>query len=119
MTGPYTMLDVATSQALAMVLHELATNAAKYGALSSPHGRVEVKWTCAPAEAPTDLSLVWREVGGPAVAAPPESRYGVSLIHDLIPRELGGSVDLVFASTGICCTIGMPLKARPASRRQA
>ena len=108
--GPNITLSVAASQALAMVLHELATNAAQYGALSTPHGWVEVNWTCRPGENAANLSIAWREVGGPAVAASPDSRYGVSIIRDLIPQELGGSVDLAFASSGVCCNIEIPLE---------
>jgi two-component sensor histidine kinase len=108
--GPNITLPVTATQALAMVLHELATNAAKYGALSTPHGRVEVNWNRGPGEDAANLSIAWREVGGPAVAASPDCRYGASIIRDLIPQELGGSVDLAFASNGVCCNIEIPLE---------
>ena len=103
--GPNVMLTAAATQAVAMVLHELVTNAAKYGALSSPEGRVSVEW-----EAPDgSLSIAWRETGGPPVAAAaPQSGYGTSLIRDLIPHELGGKVDLVMAPEGVRCTIVIP-----------
>ncbi|CAH2402782.1 MASE1 domain-containing protein [Mesorhizobium ventifaucium] len=104
-------LTVAETQGLAMVLNELATNAAKYGALSTRNGRVEVVCNRGPSENATNLSIVWREIGGPAIAASPQCGYGVSLIRDLIPHELGGSVDLVFASEGVCCRIEFPVKA--------
>jgi len=113
--GPNIALPVAATQVLGMVLHELATNAAKYGALSTPHGRVEVNWNRGPSEDAANLSIVWREIGGPAVPASPACRYGVSIIRDLIPQELGGSVDLAFASSGVCCTIEIPLE--PARHR--
>ena len=109
--GPNVTLTVAATQALAMVLHELVTNAAKYGALSTPHGRVEVSWNRGTGEDAANLSIAWREIGGPAVAASPDCRYGVSIIRDLIPHELGGSVDLAFASGGVCCKIEIPLEA--------
>jgi PAS domain S-box-containing protein len=108
--GPNITLPVAVTQTLAMVLHELATNAAKYGALSTPHGRVEVNWNREPAEDAANLSIAWCEVGGPAVATSPDCRYGVSIIRDLIPQELGGSVDLAFASSGLCCKMKIPLE---------
>src|SRR5262249_60202764 len=108
--GPNITLPVTATQALAMVLHELATNAAKYGALSTPHGRVEVNWNRGPGEDAANLSIAWREVGGPAVAALPDCRYGVSIIRDLIPQELGGSGDLAFPSSALCCDIGIPLQ---------
>ena len=108
--GPAVTLTAAATQALGMVLHELASNAASYGALSTPHGRVEVSWTCEPGEDGT-LAIAWREIRGPAVAASPECRYGVGVIRDLIPRELGGSVELAFASGGVSCDIRLPLQA--------
>jgi PAS domain S-box-containing protein len=108
--GPKVALTVAAAQVLATVLHELVTNAAKYGALSTPHGRVEVSWDRGAGEA-AKLSIVWREVGGPAAIAAPESRYGVGIIRDLIPRELGGAVDLDFAPGGVCCKIEIPGEA--------
>jgi two-component sensor histidine kinase len=106
--GPKVPLTVAATEALAMVLHELVTNAAKYGALSTPHGRVEVNWNRGPGEDVANLSIEWREIGGPAVAASPDCRYGVSIIRELIPNELGGSVDLAFASGGVRCKIEIP-----------
>jgi PAS domain S-box-containing protein len=109
--GPNVRLTVAATQTLAMVLHELVTNAAKCGALSTPHGRVEVDWNRGLGEDAANLSIVWREIGGPTITASPECGYGVSLIRDLIPRELGGSVDLVFASGGVCCRFEIPLEA--------
>jgi PAS domain S-box-containing protein len=110
-SGANVTLTVAATQVLAMVLHELVTNAATYGALSSPHGRVEVSWNRGSGGDASNLSIVWRELGGPAIAPLPDGGYGVSLIHDLVPHELGGSVDLVFESSGVCCRIEIPLEA--------
>jgi PAS domain S-box-containing protein len=108
--GPEVTLTAEATYALAVVLHELVTNAATYGALTSPHGRVEVSWSV-PAAADADrLALDWQELGGPAVATSPDSKYGMSIIRDVIPRELGGSVDLAFASSGVRCRIEVPLK---------
>ena len=69
-----------------------------------------MNWNRGPGENAANLSIAWREVGGPAVAASPDCRYGVSIIRDLIPQEFGGSVDLAFASSGICCNIEIPLE---------
>jgi PAS domain S-box-containing protein len=110
--GPNVTLTVAATQALASVLHELVTNAAKYGALSTPHGRVEVSWSLGPREDAANLSIEWREIGGPAVAASPDRGYGMGIIRDLIPHDLGGSVDLAFAPSGVCCKIELPLGPR-------
>ena len=109
--GPDIALTAAATEALAMVLHELVTNASKYGALSVPEGRVSVSWESRNSgDAATVLTIVWRETGGPPVLAPPQDGYGTSLICDLIPHELGGTVDLAFSSEGVSCTIEIPLK---------
>jgi two-component sensor histidine kinase/PAS domain-containing protein len=108
--GDNVTLSVAATQAVAMVLHELATNAAKYGALSAPGGRVSVRWSGQSNEiAAAGLNIVWQESGGPPIAAPIRSGYGTSLIRELIPHELGGTVDLVLAPDGACCKISIPL----------
>jgi len=115
MHGPNLMLSVGTTHVLGMVLHELVTNAAAYGALSSPHGRVEVSWDLPVAVDATWLTITWEEVGGPGVPASPDCKYGVRIIRELIPRELGGSVDLAFASGGVRCKIKLPLKGEDVS----
>jgi PAS domain S-box-containing protein len=107
--GPDVMLSAIETQALAMVIHELVTNAAKYGALSSPAGEVSVSWDLGGSEI---LTILWRECGGPPVAAPVHGSYGSSLIRDLIPHELDGAVDLTFPSEGACCKITIPLEQR-------
>lgn len=110
-SGPNIMLTAAATQGVAMVLHELVTNAAKYGALSVPNGRVSVSWERhSGAYAAASLALVWRELAGPSVAAPVRSGFGTSLIRDLIPHELGGTVDLVFEADGAHCKIAFPLE---------
>jgi two-component sensor histidine kinase len=97
------------TQALAMVLHELVTNAAKHGALSTPGGRVSVNWE----QAGTNLIFLWRESDGPPVARAIQSSYGTDLIRNLIPHELRGTVDLVFATEGVTCRIEIPIKEPP------
>jgi PAS domain S-box-containing protein len=107
--GPRVFLAAEATQALAMVLHELATNAAKYGALSTERGHVAVRWHCRTAAgAPTALCLDWQERDGPAVVPPRAPGYGTSVIQDLIPYELGGAVDLAFAAAGVRCSIEIP-----------
>ena len=91
---------------MAMVLHELATNAAKYGAFSVPQGRVSVHWDLrSNANKPAELRLQWCEDGGPGVTIPAHAGYGTSVIRDLIPYELGGTVELEFRENGVSCTI--------------
>jgi PAS domain S-box-containing protein len=109
-SGPEIMLTSAQTQAVAMVIHELVTNAAKYGALSSPDGRVSVNWHRTRVDVAAILTITWRELGGPPIAAPFQSGYGSGLIRDLIPHELGGTVDLVFSSDGACCKIEIPFE---------
>jgi PAS domain S-box-containing protein len=107
--GPHVALTAVATPAMAMVLHELATNAAKYGALSTPQGRVSVRWEwrsngCVPA----GLKLEWHEQGGPAVTVPAQAGYGTSVIRDLIPYELGGTVEYKFAPDGVRCIVVIP-----------
>ncbi|MFZ1103964.1 MAG: PAS domain S-box protein, partial [Hyphomicrobiaceae bacterium] len=93
--GPGILLKPEAGQAMAIVLHELATNAAKYGALSAKNGRVSIRWDRRLTGHPrAHLVFEWREAGGPPVVALGKSSYGTSTIRDLIPYELGGTVDL-------------------------
>jgi two-component sensor histidine kinase/integral membrane sensor domain MASE1 len=105
--GPKVVVAVASTYPLAIVMHELVTNAARYGALSTPHGRVDVRWSGGSGD--DNLSIEWREIGGPAIAASPEARYGVRIIRNLIPDELGGAVGLAFPPGGVYCRIEIPL----------
>ena len=104
-------LAPAATQAVAMALHELVTNAVKYGALSNPNGHVSVNWDRQHGEdAAARVRIEWRETGGPAVIRPSSLGYGTSLIRELIPHELGGMVDLTFAPNGVCCKIEIPIE---------
>ena len=96
--GPEVVLRPEAGRAMAMVLHELATNAAKYGALSTKNGRVSIRWDQRPnGHSRSHLVFEWREIGGPAIEAPGKASYGTSTIRDLIPYEFGGAVDFVLA----------------------
>jgi two-component sensor histidine kinase len=90
-----------------MVLHELATNATKYGAWSNPEGRVAVTWEHSAAG--DALCFTWQESGGPQVTAKPSRGYGLSLIEGLVGYELGGRAELDFAATGLVCRFHIPL----------
>jgi len=124
-SGPEVILKAEAGQALGMVLHELATNAAKYGALSTQNGRVSIVWQQLLKGHPRSrLILQWCEVGGPSVMAPQNTGFGTSTIRDLIPYEFGGTVDLVFAPTGVRCRLELPAdwliaNARPLSKAAA
>jgi PAS domain S-box-containing protein len=107
--GTDIMLTSAEVQAVAKVLHELVTNAAKHGALSIPGGHVSVNWVRKPNGDGTNLSIVWQELDGPPVKSETRSSYGTNLIRNLIPHELGGKVDLMFPSQGVNCRIEIPV----------
>jgi NO-binding membrane sensor protein with MHYT domain/two-component sensor histidine kinase len=109
--GPDVLLPEEATQALAMVLHELVTNSAKYGALSTPRGRVCVQWECR-SNGPSHsvLTIQWQEAGGPPVRAPTRRGYGTSVICELIPYELGGTVDINYMADGVHCRIEFPLE---------
>jgi two-component sensor histidine kinase len=107
--GPEVTLSSEAGQAVAMVLHELTTNAAKHGALSAREGRVAVRWYWPLNGSAHDrLVIEWKESGGPSVEVPSRSGFGTSVIGDLIPYELGGSVDLAFACDGLRCRVEIP-----------
>jgi NO-binding membrane sensor protein with MHYT domain/two-component sensor histidine kinase len=107
--GPDVVLSAEATQALAMVLHELVTNAAKYGALSVARGRVSVHWGYrSNGSAQGTLTIAWQEAGGPAVEVPARCGFGTSVIRDLIPYELGGAVELTYAADGVSCRIELP-----------
>jgi PAS domain S-box-containing protein len=109
--GPAVEISADSVQPIAMVLHELATNAAKYGALSNGGGQIRVRWDLqSNASSRDDLIVQWRETGGPPVVAPSPPGYGMSVIRDLIPYELGGRVDHVFAADGVHCKMQIPSK---------
>src|SRR5262249_50766853 len=88
--GHEVMLTAAATEAVAMVLYELVTNATKYGALSTPQGRVSVTWAGSNGRLSEGIVIKWQETGGPLVAAPKRSGYGTILIRALIPHEIGG-----------------------------
>lgn len=95
---------------ISLVLNELATNAAKYGALSHENGRVKVSWAIHKEDQPPSLSLTWQEQGGPAVQAPPlQKGFGSSLINHSITRNLKGEISRDWQEAGLVCTINFPL----------
>ncbi|MDP4022935.1 HWE histidine kinase domain-containing protein [Methylobacterium sp. NEAU 140] len=111
--GPDVSLPPRHVLALGMTIHELTTNAAKYGALSVPGGRVGVTWSVAGAGAGRRLRLAWRESGGPPVAPPTRAGFGTRLIAGGVRRELAGEVDLAFDAAGLRCTLDVPLEPAP------
>jgi PAS domain S-box-containing protein len=115
--GPDVMLSAEAGQTMATVLHELVTNAAKHGALSTPSGRVSIRWRLPlNGSAGERLVFTWREAGGPLVVPPRKSGYGMQVVRELVPYELGGTVDLLLAPEGVRCQMEIPL-ARLSGRR--
>jgi PAS domain S-box-containing protein len=107
--GSDEILTAEAGQVIAMVLHELATNAAKYGALSGKYGHVSVRWSRVKnGETEKILCIHWEENGGPIIFPPTRTGYGTIVIRDLISYELGGTVDLVHARDGVRCKIEVP-----------
>jgi two-component sensor histidine kinase len=95
--------------ALGMAFHELATNAAKYGALSKPTGQVRVTWNYLRSSPPTVLRLRWVESGGPPVAKTGHKGFGSTVIERGLSLELDGEVRLDFEPGGVVCMIDIPL----------
>jgi two-component sensor histidine kinase len=95
---------------LALGLHELTTNASKYGALSAPAGRIDVRWRVErqPGQPPM-LSIVWRESGGPPVTAPDRQGFGTRFIEGSVASELQGKAVLDYDPAGLVCTMEIPL----------
>jgi PAS domain S-box-containing protein len=104
--GPYVLLPLSMAQAIAVILHELATNAAKYGALSVAEGRVEVKWSLA---ANDQLILTWTEKGAPAVQKPLHKGFGTRMIEQIIKGQHQGDLRFDWRSEGLSCEIVLPV----------
>jgi PAS domain S-box-containing protein len=105
-SGPDITLGPKEAVSLVLALHELSTNASKYGALSNGEGRVGVSWQL---EGST-LRLEWRETGGPPVAAPEHRGFGLRMIERALAADLGGSVRMDFEPGGLICRIEKPLE---------
>jgi PAS domain S-box-containing protein len=117
MVGPEVSLVTREATSINMVVHELATNAAKYGALTAPGGRVMIEWGLANESAGETLTLTWTEAGGPPAVPPARRGVGLTVIQDAIGYELGGKVDLQFSPGGVRCEIVIPRAGdRPQSR---
>jgi PAS domain S-box-containing protein len=102
--GPVVVLPPATAQTIALALHELATNAAKYGALSVEAGRVDLTWRLEDGK----LELFWNESGGPRITPPSRQGYGSRAIVAGIERQLGGIVKFDWQTSGLRCAMSVP-----------
>jgi PAS domain S-box-containing protein len=113
-SGTGLSLGPPTAQALALALHELATNAAKYGALSLPSGRVQVAWELADAR----LELRWVEHGGPPPEQTEPGGFGIRVIRASVESQLGGTVEFDWRQEGLRCAISIPHHMEPESRAE-
>ncbi|MBL0406681.1 sensor histidine kinase [Microvirga aerilata] len=117
LSGPDVYLPATHTVVLGMALHELTTNAAKYGALSAATGRVQVDWRVEGHGRGATLILDWCEMGGPPVQAQPRPGFGSRLLRQTITQELGGELSMRFEPEGACCQIVVGIA--PAEQRAA
>jgi two-component sensor histidine kinase len=115
--GPKLLLNAAAAQAIGLALHELATNAGKYGALSTDSGRVDVDWR----SDARSFSISWTERGGPRVPLPDHRGFGSMVIDSMVKRAVGGEVELDYPLSGLewhlTCPAANALEATAESAR--
>ncbi|HEV7309379.1 PAS domain S-box protein [Ensifer sp.] len=109
-SGPKVHLSPRVVISVSLALHELATNAAKYGALSTAEGRVSIAWSLHE-DAPARLTLRWSESGGPAVKEPSRTGFGSRLIKTLLAAELNGKVKITYRPEGVVCEVDANLQS--------
>ncbi len=105
--GPNLLLGERAYASLALVVHELATNAAKYGALTAPEGGVRVSWRLTP---DGDCELVWEEHGGPVIQKPQRAGFGSKLINQVVSFDLGGQADVTYPPQGLVAHFVIPAR---------
>jgi two-component sensor histidine kinase/DNA-binding response OmpR family regulator len=108
MEGAAILLRPATAQSLALVLHELATNSAKYGSLSVKEGTLAIRWS----QTTNGLQLSWVECGGPKVESPKKQGFGAKVIRATVEGQLGGAVTFHWESAGLRCDFTIPLEEK-------
>lgn len=112
-SGPPVRVSPQQAVTLSLVLHELVTNAVKYGALSTPEGRLEVSWNFyMDGLGGRHMTFLWEERGGPVVAEPSRRGFGSRLIERSLGQETGGSARMEFAPEGLRCVIGLTLSSQ-------
>jgi two-component sensor histidine kinase len=111
-SGPTVRLQPKAAETFALAIHELATNAIKYGALSQPTGQINISWRVDNAAEAAQLIFDWREKGGPSVTPPERKGFGSELLERTIAFELKGRTTLAFDPAGFSCTISVPMTRR-------
>src|SRR6185369_13619437 len=96
--------------ALCLAIHELATNALKYGALTVPSGHVSITWTSEDQQGDPKFVFVWQELGGPPASEPTAVGFGSRLISRVLQDDFGASVEVSYGSTGLICRLTAPLE---------
>lgn len=109
MEGPDLKLAPKQALSIAMAMHELATNAAKYGSLSNDTGQIDIRWQVGQRQSEEWLTLCWQESGGPVVAPLAKTGFGMRLVQHGLAAELGGDVLMDFLPTGLICTVSSPV----------
>lgn len=109
MSGPNLRIPPAMALSLSMAIHELCTNALKYGALKTSAGSIGISWSSLSEGGDTRLVFRWEERGGPPVSPPRRTGFGSRLIQKGLARELNGSAHIAYEPTGVICTIDVPL----------
>jgi two-component sensor histidine kinase len=112
LAGPHMLLPPKLALSIAMALHELATNAVKYGALSDDKGRISLQWRHEDGPQPR-LKLLWREEDGPPVSPPQRRGFGSLLLERTLVQDLDASVKTQFNPQGLICEIDAPLTQGP------
>jgi two-component sensor histidine kinase len=107
--GPYLWLTPNAALGVCLMVHELATNAAKYGALSRDEGHVFLEWTVADVDGERSLRFSWVERGGPAVAPPSNRGFGSEIIEQFAAKELGGTASIRFDGEGVRVSLDAPM----------
>lgn len=102
--GPHVTVTAKQTQALSMALHELATNASKYGALSNDEGTIHIGWTYDQA-GNGHFGLTWRESGGPEVRKPSRKGFGTTMLTRILAQEINGDISLEYNADGLVCTM--------------
>ena len=111
LTGPAVYLPAKSAVVLGMALHELTTNAVKYGALSTASGLVQVSWSVDGSEEDSVLAIDWRETDGPRIEGEPSPGFGSRLLRQTITQELAGQLALRFEPQGVSCRIAVPIRS--------